>query len=351
MGGFADSKILNIHGERMVERNFVPGGPAEYELKDLRTAQALAAASGLHFTLLDCLVGMFGDMIDQFGNGLDVAGILQEVERRSGGDGHEGIAMTGHVTLTVHDGIGQIVLDRPDKHQCDHAGDDAGIAARLPRDRRRTGDIRVATITGAGERAFSAGSDLNTLADLSDVMAFRNRVEYAALVRDIRKPVIAGLKGWVLGGGMEIALCGRYPHRRPQRQDRRAGSDPRLARRRRRVADAAASGRRRARRCGCCSPAIRSMRKRRCASGWSKRSSTTRMCWRASMEIAKKIASFSPTATQAIKAAVRAALSMPLEAGTALRERPPCHLHVGQVAASKASRRFRKSATPSSSGA
>jgi 3-hydroxyisobutyrate dehydrogenase-like beta-hydroxyacid dehydrogenase len=84
MGGFADSKILNIHGERMVERNFVPGGPAEYELKDLRTAKALAAASGLNYTLLDCLVGMFGDMIDEFGTGLDVAGILREVERRSG---------------------------------------------------------------------------------------------------------------------------------------------------------------------------------------------------------------------------------------------------------------------------
>ena len=83
MGGFADSRILTIHGERMVERNFVPGGPAEYQLKDLRTAKALAAASGLHFTLLDCLVDMFGDMIDRFGTGLDVAGILQEVERRS----------------------------------------------------------------------------------------------------------------------------------------------------------------------------------------------------------------------------------------------------------------------------
>jgi 3-hydroxyisobutyrate dehydrogenase-like beta-hydroxyacid dehydrogenase len=85
MGGFADSRILNIHGERMVERNFVPGGPAEYQLKDLRTAKALAATSGMHFTLLDCLVDMFGDMIEQFGPGLDVAGILKEVERRSGG--------------------------------------------------------------------------------------------------------------------------------------------------------------------------------------------------------------------------------------------------------------------------
>jgi 3-hydroxyisobutyrate dehydrogenase-like beta-hydroxyacid dehydrogenase len=95
MGGFADSKILNIHGERMVERNFVPGGPAAYQLKDMRTAQALAAASGMHFTLLDCLVGMFGDMIDQFGTGLDVAGILQEVERRSGA------AQAGEITAEV----------------------------------------------------------------------------------------------------------------------------------------------------------------------------------------------------------------------------------------------------------
>ncbi len=83
LGGFADSKILAIHGERMIARDFVPGGPAEYELKDLRTAQALAGTSGLHFTLLDCLVGLFGGMIDHFGNGLDVAGILLEVERRA----------------------------------------------------------------------------------------------------------------------------------------------------------------------------------------------------------------------------------------------------------------------------
>ena len=138
MGGFADSKILNIHGERMVARNFVPGGPAEYELKDLRTAQALAGASGLHFTLLDCLTGMFGDMIDHFGLGLDVAGILQEVERRSGAPKiGKGIVMTGHVTLTVANGIGQIVLDRPDKMNAITPEMTLRIAARLPRDRRR----------------------------------------------------------------------------------------------------------------------------------------------------------------------------------------------------------------------
>jgi 3-hydroxyisobutyrate dehydrogenase-like beta-hydroxyacid dehydrogenase len=86
MGGFADSKILNIHGKRMVERDFVPGGPAEYQLKDLRTAQALAAKNGLQFTLLDCVVDMFDATVQRFGTGLDVSAILQEVERRSKGE-------------------------------------------------------------------------------------------------------------------------------------------------------------------------------------------------------------------------------------------------------------------------
>jgi 3-hydroxyisobutyrate dehydrogenase-like beta-hydroxyacid dehydrogenase len=83
MGGFADSKILDLHGQRMVERNFVPGGPAHYELKDLRTAQAFAGTMGLHFTLLDTLAGIFGKLIETEGTGLDVAGVLIEVERRA----------------------------------------------------------------------------------------------------------------------------------------------------------------------------------------------------------------------------------------------------------------------------
>ena len=88
MGGFADSKILNLHGQRMVERNFVPGGPAEYQLKDMRTAQAWAEKNGLKFTLLDCVEDMFSELIERFGTGLDVSAIMREVERSV--DGKEG---------------------------------------------------------------------------------------------------------------------------------------------------------------------------------------------------------------------------------------------------------------------
>lgn len=52
-GGFADSKVLQIHGTRMAERAYVPGGKVSTQLKDLRQAQALAAAAGLRLPHLD----------------------------------------------------------------------------------------------------------------------------------------------------------------------------------------------------------------------------------------------------------------------------------------------------------
>lgn len=84
MGGFGESRILTLHGERMVARDFVPGSPAWQQLKDLRTAKARAQSLGLELTLLDTLAEVFGDMIGHFGEGLDVSGIIREVERRSG---------------------------------------------------------------------------------------------------------------------------------------------------------------------------------------------------------------------------------------------------------------------------
>ena len=221
--------------------------------------------------------------------------------------------MTGQVELSVKDGVGQIVLARPEKHNAithDMALELRRICAEIDADDR----IRVATITGAGERAFSAGSDLNGLADLSDIWAFRNRVEYAAAVRDIRKPVIAGLKGWVLGGGMEIALA----------------TDIRIAGRSARIGGPEVV------RGWVGGGGASQMLPRLVGYGQAMRmllvgdpvdaDSALRMglveevvddanVLARTAELAGIIASFSPMATQAVKAAVRAAMSMPLEAG------------------------------------
>ena len=50
-GGFAESRILDLHGARMVERRFEPGGPSRLQLKDLDTVLALAADLNLNLTL------------------------------------------------------------------------------------------------------------------------------------------------------------------------------------------------------------------------------------------------------------------------------------------------------------
>jgi 3-hydroxyisobutyrate dehydrogenase-like beta-hydroxyacid dehydrogenase len=50
-GGFAGSRILEVHGQRMLERNFMPGGQVKSQLKDLRNVLAAAGEAGLTLPL------------------------------------------------------------------------------------------------------------------------------------------------------------------------------------------------------------------------------------------------------------------------------------------------------------
>jgi 2-hydroxy-3-oxopropionate reductase len=46
-GGFAESRILEVHGQRMLDRNFLPGGQVKSQLKDLQNVLAAAAGAGV----------------------------------------------------------------------------------------------------------------------------------------------------------------------------------------------------------------------------------------------------------------------------------------------------------------
>jgi len=114
--------------------------------------------------------------------------------------------MTDGILTSVADNVAEIVLNRPEKHNAvtrEMAARLQEVCAAIDRD----DSVRVILIKGAGERAFSSGSDLNSLAEYPSAWAFRNRVVYENTVRNLRKPVIAALKGWVLGGGGEMALA------------------------------------------------------------------------------------------------------------------------------------------------
>jgi enoyl-CoA hydratase/carnithine racemase len=67
-------------------------------------------------------------------------------------------------------------------------------------------EIRAIVLTGAGERAFCAGSDIRTLDSYATPWDFRNRRDYCDALREVRKPLIAAVNGYAFGGGLETAL-------------------------------------------------------------------------------------------------------------------------------------------------
>jgi len=79
-GGFAESRVLDLHGGRMVERMFEPGGPARVQLKDVDQALELAAQVGLETPTLSGNRKLWQKMIDNGWGDLDQAGIIRVIE-------------------------------------------------------------------------------------------------------------------------------------------------------------------------------------------------------------------------------------------------------------------------------
>jgi enoyl-CoA hydratase len=118
--------------------------------------------------------------------------------------------MTDEILYEVADGIGRITLNRP---QARNALTFAMYErlAEICSDPERHGAPKVIVMTGAGEKAFAAGTDIaqfRSFSSAEDALAYEGRIETViSAIESCPVPTIAAIAGAVTGGGASIACA------------------------------------------------------------------------------------------------------------------------------------------------
>jgi enoyl-CoA hydratase len=106
-------------------------------------------------------------------------------------------------------GIGVITINRPEKRNALNRGVMAELREVFEHAAAEK-SIRGLILTGAGDKAFVAGADIQELADISpteaESLSLRGQATFR-LLETMRKPSVAAINGFALGGGLELALA------------------------------------------------------------------------------------------------------------------------------------------------
>jgi 2-hydroxy-3-oxopropionate reductase len=84
LGGFAGSKILEVHGQRMLDRTFDPGFRIRLHRKDARIVEDAAAAAGSPIPSFAAVTGQFQRAVDAGDGDLDHSALFRELDREGG---------------------------------------------------------------------------------------------------------------------------------------------------------------------------------------------------------------------------------------------------------------------------
>jgi enoyl-CoA hydratase/3-hydroxyacyl-CoA dehydrogenase len=127
-----------------------------------------------------------------------------------GGDDEESVEFSTIAVEYPGDMVGQIVLDREARMNTISADvlDELSEAIDLLEEDE---EVRAILITGKGDRAFSAGADVSAFASsaepLQGIELSRKGQQTFGKLEESPLPVVAGIDGYALGGGLELAAC------------------------------------------------------------------------------------------------------------------------------------------------
>src|SRR3984957_1825345 len=117
----------------------------------------------------------------------------------------------GKILQSVTDGVGVITFNNPEKHNAMSLDMWEGLGHALV-ELRDDAEVRVVILTGAGDKAFVSGADISQFeknrhnAQASEEYAKKSAAQ-RALLADYPKPIIACIRGFCLGGGMQVAMA------------------------------------------------------------------------------------------------------------------------------------------------
>ncbi|MEA2922483.1 MAG: hypothetical protein QOF07_2446 [Bradyrhizobium sp.] len=116
----------------------------------------------------------------------------------------------GKILQSVEDGVGIITFNNPDKRNAMSLDMWEGVGQALI-ELRDDPEVRVVILVGAGDKAFVSGADISQFeknrhnAQASEEYSKRSAAQ-RALLADYPKPTIACIRGFCLGGGMQVAM-------------------------------------------------------------------------------------------------------------------------------------------------
>jgi enoyl-CoA hydratase len=113
------------------------------------------------------------------------------------------------IVWEVADGVATLTLNRPDVHNAMNERMRAELVACFGA-LVGNDDVRVVVVTGAGERAFSAGADIREFVAPQVPVRFREsrrRLDFRQFLDRCPQPIVAAIRGYAFGGGLELALA------------------------------------------------------------------------------------------------------------------------------------------------